>query len=148
VWGIRRALTGGTLQLPAGTFLMQYHRAHPLIHRVLALSENATPIRMLGVELHATGHPSVLPTSSGVRLEYADKQARTYRIQRGTGKWTDILQLTHGAVLTIIAGTGVLSIEGTQQHLAAGSVSWIAPTPSMRLGNPSAATLNCFLIVV
>jgi len=148
VWGTRRALTGGTLELPAGTFLMQYHRAHPLLHRVVALSDNATPIRMLGVELHATSHPSVLPTSSGVRLEYADKHARTYRIQRGTGEWTDSLRLTRGAVLTIIAGTGVLSIEGTQQHLAAGSVSWIAPTPSMRLGNPSAATLNCFLIVV
>jgi hypothetical protein len=127
---------------------MQYHRAHPLIHRVLALSDNATPIRMLGVELHATSHPSVLPTSPGVRLEYADKHARTYRIQRRTGEWTDILQLAHGAVLTVIVGTGVLSIEGTERHLAAGSVSWIAPTPNVRLGNPSATTLNCFLIVV
>lgn len=148
VWGIRRALTGGTLQLPAGTFLMQYHRAHPLIHRVLASSDNATPIQMLGVELHATSHPSVLATGSGVCLEYADEHARTYRIQRGTGEWTDILQLAHGAVLAVIAGTGVLSIGGTEQHLAAGSVSWIAPTPNMRLGNRSATTLNCLLIVV
>ncbi len=148
VWGIRRALTFGTLQLPAGTFLMQYHRAHPLIHRVLASSENAMPIRMLGVELHATSHPSVLSTSSGVRLEYADEHARTYRVQRGACEWTDILQLAHGAVLTVIAGTGVLSIEDTEQHLPAGSVRWIAPTPSMRLGNPSAATLECFLVVV
>jgi hypothetical protein len=127
---------------------MQYHRTHPLIHRVLASSDNATPIRMLGVELHATNHPSVLPTGSGVRLEYTDKHARTYRIQRGTGEWTDIPQLAHGAVLTVIAGAGVLCIEGTEQHLAAGSVSWIAPTPNMRIGNPSATTLNCFLIVI
>jgi dihydroflavonol-4-reductase len=147
-WGIRRALTGGTLQLPAGTFLMQYHRAHPLIHRVVASSDNAAPIRMLGVELHATSHPSLLSTRSGVRLEYADKRARTYRIRRGTGEWTDSLQVAHGAVLTVIAGTGVLSIEDTERHLAEGSVTWIAPTPSMRLGNPSATTLNCFLIVV
>jgi dihydroflavonol-4-reductase len=147
-WGIRRALTGGTLQLPAGTLLMQYHRAHPLIHRVLASSGNAAPIRMLGVELHATSHPSLLSTSSSVRLEYADKRARTYRIRRGTGEWTDSLQVAHGAVLTVIAGTGVLSIEDTEQEFAEGSVTWIAPTPNMRLGNRSATTLNCFLIVV
>jgi mannose-6-phosphate isomerase-like protein (cupin superfamily) len=147
-WGVRRALTGGTLQLPAGTFLMQYHRAHPLIHRVVASSDNVAPIRMLGVELHATSHPSMLPTSSGVRREYTDKRARTYRIRRGTGEWTDSLRVAHGAVLTVIAGTGVLSIEDTEQHLAEGSVTWIAPTPDMRLGNPSATTLNCFLIVV
>jgi dihydroflavonol-4-reductase len=148
VWGIRRAVTGGTLQMPAGTFLMQYHRAHPLVHRVAASSENAAPIRMLGIELQATSHPSVLPAGSGVRLEYADEHARTYRIRRGTGEWTDMLQPAHGAVLAVIAGTGVLSIEGTEQHLAAGSVSWIAPTPHMRLGNPGATTLNCFLVVV
>jgi dihydroflavonol-4-reductase len=148
VWGIRRAVTGGTLQMPAGTFLMQYHRAHPLVHRVAASSENAAPIRMLGIELQATSHPSVLPAGSGVRLEYADEYARTYRIRRGTGEWTDMLQPAHGAVLAVIAGTGVLSIEGTEQHLAAGSVSWIAPTPHMRLGNPGATTLNCFLVVV
>jgi dihydroflavonol-4-reductase len=147
-WGIRRALTGGTLQLPAGTLLMQYHRAHPLIHRVLASSDNAAPIRMLGVELHATSHPSLLPTSSGVRLEYADEHARTYRIRRGTREWTDSLQVAHGAVLAVIAGTGVLSIEDTEQQLAEGSVTWIAATPNMRLGNPSATTLNCFLVVV
>jgi dihydroflavonol-4-reductase len=148
VWGIRRALTGGTLQLPAGTFLMQYHRAHPLIHRVLASSDNATPIQMLGVELHAASQPSVLLTGSGVCLEYADEHARTYRIERGTGEWTDILQLAHGAVLAVIAGTGVLSIGGTEQHLAAGSVSWIASTPNIRLGGLGATTLNCLLIVV
>ncbi|HEY4809749.1 MAG TPA: hypothetical protein VIH71_01710 [Solirubrobacteraceae bacterium] len=118
------------------------------MHRVLASSDNSTPIQMLGVELHTTSHPSVLPTGSGVCLEYADEHARTYRIQRETGKWTDILQLAHGAVLAVIAGTGILSIGGTEQHLAAGSVSWIAPTPNMRLGNPSAITLNCLLIVV
>jgi hypothetical protein len=127
---------------------MQYHRAHPLVHRVAASSENAAPIRMLGIELQATSHPSVLPAGSGVRLEYADEYARTYRIRRGTGEWTDMLQPAHGAVLAVIAGTGVLSIEGTEQHLAAGSVSWIAPTPHMRLGNPGATTLNCFLVVV
>jgi dihydroflavonol-4-reductase len=147
-WGIRRALTGGTLQLPAGTLLMQYHRAHPLIHRVLASSDNAAPIRMLGVELHATSHPSLLSTSSSVRLEYADKRARTYRIRLGTGEWTDSLQVAHGAVLTVTAGTGVLSIEDIEQHLAEGSVTWIVPTPNMRLGNLSATTLNCLLIVV
>jgi dihydroflavonol-4-reductase len=125
-WGIRRALTGGTLQLPAGTLVMQYHRAHPLIHRVLASSDNAAPIRMLGVELHATSHPPPLATSSGVRLEYADERARTYRIRRRAGEWTDSLQVAHGAVLTVIAGTGVLSIEDTEQHLAEGSVTWIA----------------------
>jgi len=90
----------------------------------------------------------VLPTSSGVRLEYADQRARTYRIRRGTGEWTDSLQVARGAVLTVIAGTGVLSIEDTEQELAEGSVTWIAPTPDMRLGNRSATTLNCFLIVV
>jgi dihydroflavonol-4-reductase len=147
-WGIRRALNGGTLQLPAGAFLMQYHRAHPLIHRVVASSDNAAPIRMLGVELRATSHSPLLPTSSSVRLEYADRRARTYRIRRGTGEWTDSLQVAHGAVLTVIAGTGVLSIEDTEQQLAEGSVTWIAPTPNMRLGNPNVTTLNCFLIVV
>ena len=148
VWGIRRALTGGMLQMPAGTFLMQYHRAHPLVHRVVASSENATPIRMLGIELHATTHPSLLPTGPGVSLEYADEHARTYRIQRGTGEWTEMLQPAHGAVLAVIAGTGVLSIEGTEQHLAPGSATWITPTTHMRLGNPGATELKCFLIVV
>jgi dihydroflavonol-4-reductase len=147
-WGIRRALTGGTLQMPAGTFLMQYHRTHPLIHRVVASSENAAPIRMLGIELHTTRHPSVIPTGSGVRLEYADERTRTYRIRRESGEWTDILQPEHGAVLAVVADTSVLSIEGTEQHLAAGSVSWIAPTTHMRLGNPGATALNCFLVVV
>ena len=148
VWVIRRALTGGTLQMPAGTFLMQYHRAHPLIHRVIASSENDTPIRMLGIELRATSNPSVLPTGSGVRLEYADEHARTYRIQRGPGERTEMLQAAHGAVLAVIAGTGVLSIDGDEQQLAAGSVSWITPTTQMRLGNPGATELNGFLIVV
>lgn len=148
VWGIRRALTGGTLQMPTGTFLMQYHRAHPLVHRVVASSDNAASIRMLGIELHATSHPSLLRSGSGVRLEYADEHARTYRIRRGTGEWTEILKPAHGAVLAVIAGTGILSIEGTEQHLAAGSVSWIAPTTHIRLGNPGTTTLNCCLIVV
>jgi nucleoside-diphosphate-sugar epimerase/quercetin dioxygenase-like cupin family protein len=147
-WGIRRALTGGTLQMPAGTFLMQYHRAHPLVHRVVASSQNAVPIRMLGIELHARSHPSLLRTGSGVRLEYADGHARTYRIRRETGEWTDILQPEHGAVLAVTAGTGVLSIEGTERHLAAGSVAWIAPSTHMRLGNPGATTLSCFLVIL
>ena len=90
----------------------------------------------------------MLPTGSGVRLEYADEHARTYRIRRGTGEWTEMLQPAHGAVLAVIAGTGVLSIEGAEQNLAAGSVTWITPTTQMRLGNPGATELNCFLIVV
>jgi dihydroflavonol-4-reductase len=147
-WGARRALTGGTLQMPAGTFLMQYHREHPLIHRVLASRENAAPIRMLGIELHASSHPSVLPTGAGVRLEYADERARTYRIRRRPREMTGMLQPAHGAVLAVIAGTGVLCIEGGEQRLAAGSVLWIAPATHMRLGNRGATTLDCFLVVV
>jgi dihydroflavonol-4-reductase len=147
-WGIRRTLTGGTLQMPAGTFLMQYHHAHPLIHRVVASSENAAPIRMLGIELHETSNPSVLATGAGVRLEYGDEHARTYCIRRKAGERTGILRTAHGAVLAVITGTGVLSIEGDEQPIDTGSCSWIAPTTNIRLGNPAATTLSCLLIVL
>jgi hypothetical protein len=148
VWGVRRALTGGTLQMPAGTLLMQYHRAHPLIHRVVASSENAAPIRMLGIELHATSRPSALATGAGVRLEYADERTRTYRIGRETGEWTGMLRPVHGAVLAVITGICVLSIEGDERRIVAGSASWIAPTTGIRLGNAAATTLSCLLIAL
>ena len=98
---------------------------HPPSRRVLRECSSDPDARYRA----ARNEPSfALPTGSGVRLEYADEHARTYRIRRGDGERTEILRPEHGAVLAVIAGTGVLSIEGTEQQLAAGSVSWIAPT--------------------
>ncbi|MGD0455237.1 MAG: NAD-dependent epimerase/dehydratase family protein [Solirubrobacteraceae bacterium] len=148
LWGTRRAVTHGTLQMPTGTVFMQYHGANPLIHRVVASSKNVAQIRMLGIELHATSHPPALATGSGVELEYADERARTYRIQREMGESTGTLRPAHGAVLAVTTGTAVLSIDGTEQRIAAGSASWIIPTTDIHLSNPETTTLNCLLTVI
>lgn len=143
-WLASRTLARGWLQMTEGTLLMQLHHAHPLVHRVVASTGNATPIRMLGIELHRTPSPGRLPEGRGVRLEYADQRARTYRVRLGPGEATAALRVPHGAVLAVI--TGIVTLDpGTDERRGA---TWVAPQIDAVLSNDGSVLLDCLLTVV
>lgn len=132
---IRRRLTG-SVRLPTGAVLMQYHRDFPLTHRLCAAPRNAGPIRMLGIEMltppRGTTHcPDDVP---GLLVEYRDRHATTYRIRLAPGQSTGSIHAGRPALLVLLG--------------AASELRWLASADDCTLHNPGTAALEALLIVM
>ena len=125
-WLARRTVGRGTIHVPTGTLLMQPHTTRPLIHRVVADSANPIAVRMVGVELHETSTPAELPKGRGLRLEHANHQARTYRLDLAPGASSPRLAVPHGAVLVVAEGDAGVS-QRPRAPVCAGSARWLNP---------------------
>ena len=134
----RRRLTG-SVRLPTGAVLMQYHRDFPLTHRLCAAPRNAGPIRMLGVEMLApscgTAHRSAgLHGVPGLPVEYRDRHATTYRIRLAPGQSTGRIHAGRPALLVLLG--------------AVSELRWLESEDDCTLHNPGTALLEALLIVM
>ncbi len=131
--GLRRAVLG-TVRLPTGTVLMQYHRDFPLTHRLRASGRNTGPIRMLGVEFapEPAGPPRTPATLPGLAVEYRDAHATTYRIRPVPGRSTVRVHSGFPALLVVVDS---------------GAVRWLSGDGGFTVENPASAPLDALLIV-
>ena len=127
-WLATRKVAGGWVRMPAGTVIVQPHRTHPLIHRVIAHPANAAPIRMLGVEVHREQPVSAqLASASGIRIEHRSPPWPAYRLSTPSDHQPQPVMLAGGGALVVVAGSAAAQHHGQVHHLEAGQAHLLPP---------------------
>ena len=163
VWALRRGLLG-TVRLPTGTLLMQYHKDFPLTHRLHAAASNPDPIRMLGIELltEASGPQHRPVEMPGLSVEHHDRQATTYRIRLAPGQSTGRLHAGRPALLALVPARGqaqlataetprrplTSALQTAPDGRAGCDLQWLTSEDDYTLSNPGPTTLDALLIAL
>jgi hypothetical protein len=132
---------------------MQYHRDHPLIHRICASANNARPMKMMGIEVfrRAPAHRSAPVDEPGFDIEYADSELTAYRVRLDPGHSTGRRRIPSPSLVVTIRGSGRLSMEdnvASNFELGAGDARWLGDAAHVDLANRGDDELDAVLVAI